>query len=303
MPQDLKQTVARLASAAGHASRPETAERRFLRWQDLETDVRRLAAQLPWPIAGIIGCPRSGLYVAARLAIAAGVQLWSGSRTAPPIPLGHGRRLADAGFQPAGPLVLIEDSTNTGQNLADCRRHCPPDTITAAVYANPTCKIRPDLVAHWLPLPHYFEWHYFGSKHAETTAFDLDGIFADDCPPPDDDDGPRYAAWLQSVQPRAYCRTYTAGAIVTARLARYRPETETWLTAHGIRYRSLIMGPWPTKAERSKADIARWKADQYLSLPALKLFIESSPSQARRIAAYSGRPVACASSGELWNSK
>lgn len=301
--QALQTTLERLR--AQHASPYESGYEglRFIRWPDFEADIRELWAKLPWPISGVIGCPRSGIYAAAKIAILSGVPLWAADRNGPPQPLGHGLRLEQARTRPAGPLILVEDSTNTGSGLQSCRSHCDPtaDLLTAVVYPNPDCPIRPDFVGHWLPLPHLFEWHYFGSSRATETAFDLDGVIAEDCPAESDDDGPRYAAWLNDVAPRSLPRTYPAGAIITARLEKYRHETEAWLARHGVQYRTLIMGPWESQRTRNRA--AEWKAEQYRQRPrtSINLFIESCPAQAAKIHQITNRPVACNQTGELWS--
>jgi orotate phosphoribosyltransferase len=274
----------------------------FLRWTQFEADVHLLFQQLPWPIGGIIGCPRSGMYAAAKLALLCGVPLWTAAKDGPPVPLCTGMRLELAkGTRPAGPLVLVEDSTNTAASLKAYARHCPPGTLTAVVYANPDAPIWPDFAARSLPLPHFFEWHYFGSRFAETTCFDMDGVICDDCPAADDDDGPAYAAWLARVAPRSLPRPYVVGAIVTARLQKYRPQTEAWLARYGVRYRELVMGPWATIAERRQHYSARrYKGAAYQRFPGFELFIESSPVQAAEIHQATGRPVACNQTGELW---
>jgi uncharacterized HAD superfamily protein len=243
------------------------------------------------------------MYAAAKLAILAGVPLWAASKTEPPRPLAHGLRLSNTGrkYPKAGPLVLVEDSINTGNSLWAYYKHCPPGTLTAVVYANPAHDRQPDFCAQPLPLPHFFEWHYFGSKFCERTAFDLDGVIAEDCPAQDDDDGPRYAHWMETVAPRSLPRTYAAGAIITARLEKYRPQTEAWLARHGVRYKELVMGPWPTKADRSREYSARrHKAFHFQRFPGFELFIESDAKQAAEIHAATRRPVICNQTGQLW---
>lgn len=298
----LQETAERLRQSAGIGPRGERQGIRFVRWTDFEQDILDLWRRLPWPISGIAGCPRSGMYAAAKLAILSGVPLWAADEAGPPKPVGHGQRLRMAKkAKPAGPLVVVEDSTFTGNNLRHAMKHCQPGTLSAVLYANPQAKIQPDIVGRWLPPPHFFEWHYFGSALASLTCFDLDGVLCDDCPPDVDDDGPRYAAWLAAVQPRSLPRTYQAGAVVTARLERWRPQTEEWLARHGVKFRELVMGPWKSKADRAKASIGRWKASQYERFPGFTMFVESNPRQAAEIhAAARQRRVACNQTGEVW---
>lgn len=241
------------------------------------------------------------MVAAAQLAVLAGVPLWSAVRRGQPVPLGHGGRLSHAGrVSKDGPLILVEDSTNTGYGLTQSLQLCPPGTLTAVVYANPACDVRPDFVGIWLPLPHLFEWHYPGSMFAQLTCWDMDGVLCEDCPAECDDDGPRYLDWLAAVPPRTLPRTYEALAIVTARLDRYRPQTVAWIAKHGVKYKKLIMGPWRTQADRHGKDIGRWKAEQYTAQQTAELFVESSHVQAATIHATSGKPVACNQTGQVW---
>lgn len=301
MPTTLQRQLSRLQQARRLDANNLLLPVRFVRWTDFESDVESLYRQLPWPISGVIGCPRSGMYAAAKIAILAGVPLWAAAKAGPPQPLGHGLRLAQAKQRRhVGPLVLIEDSTNTGTGLSSCKKHCPADVITAVCYANPHAPNKPDFAAHWLPLPHLFEWHYFGSRFAERTAFDMDGVLCQDCPTADDDDGPRYARWLRTAAPRSLPRTYEAGAIITARLEKYRTETETWLHSHGVKFRTLIMSHWESQAARRGQSLGKWKASQYEKFPGFELFLESDPQQAAEIHAATGRRTACNQTGEVW---
>jgi len=272
---------------------------RWIRWTDFDQDIESLWQILPAEISGVIGCPRSGFYAAAKLAIMAGVPLWTASKTGPPTPLGHGLRLEQAQTrQSCGPLLLVEDSTNTALSITSYLEHCPAGTLTAVVYANPDAPWQPDFCGVPLPLPHFFEWHFFGSRNMERTSTDLDGVLCDDCPPDLDDDGAGYLHWMRAVRPRLLPRTYAVGAIVTARLEQYREPTVEWLTRHGVKYSRLIMGSWKTQSDRK--DIARWKAQVYSGQPGHDVFIESSARQAAKIHDRTRRPVICNQTGEIW---
>lgn len=274
----------------------------YVTWQRFEADIGRLFRMLPWPIAGVIGCPRSGMYAASKLALLAGVPLWSAWRDRPPTLLGRGLRVHEAkGLNRAGPLVLVEDSVNRGSSLAQHLEHCPAGTISAAVYTNPRGQHKPDISAWALPMPHFFEWHLVGSSLASATLWDMDGVICDDCPADCDDDGPRYLDWMQTVAPKTLPRLYPVGAIVTARLQKYQPQTEAWLQRHGVLYNRLIMGPWPDiKTRRREYDPRRYKGGRYRHMPGAILFVESCPVQAKMIWEEVQRPVACNTTGQLW---
>ena len=274
----------------------------YVTWQRFEADIARLFRLLPWPIAGVIGCPRSGMFAAAKIALMAGVPLWSAWRDRPPVPLGRGLRVHEAkGLNRSGPLVLVEDSVNTGHSLAQHLEHCPEGTLSAAVYVNPKSQHKPDIAAWSLRMPHFFEWHLIGSNLASATLWDMDGVICEDCPPDCDDDGPRYLEWLETVAPKTLPRLYPVGAIVTARLAKYQAQTEAWLQRHGVLYNRLIMGPWPDlKTRRREYDPRRYKGGRYRQMPGAILFVESCPVQAKLIWEEVQRPVACNTTGQLW---
>lgn len=296
--ESLRTIIERLA--AHHSATPVRLNPlRWIRWTDFDRDIETLWQLLPAEISGVIGCPRSGMYAAAKLAIMAGRPLYKADKAGPPQHLGHGLRLEQAPvsyFQ--GPLLLVEDSTNTANSIRAYLKHCPPGTLTAVVYANPDNPWQPDFRALPLPLPHFFEWHFFGSRDIERTSIDMDGVLCEDCPPTLDDDGPGYADWLQHVRPRLLPRTYPVGAIVTARLEKYREQTVSWLAQHAVRYDRLIMGPWRKQSDRR--DIPSWKAQVYAGQPGHHVFIESCAAQAARIHEKTGRPVICNNTGEIW---
>lgn len=274
----------------------------YVTWQRFEQDIFRLWRMLPWPISGVIGCPRSGMFAASKIALLAGVPLWTAWKDRPPQALGRGMRVADAkGLNKAGPLVLIEDSVNTGHSLEAHLANCPEGTLSAAVYTNDRCQQRPDLSGWILPMPHFFEWHLVGSNLATATLWDMDGVICDDCPADCDDDGPKYAQWMDTVQPKTLPRLYPVGCIVTARLDKYRAQTEAWLKRHGVLYNRLIMGPWKDLATRHREyDPRRYKGGVYRKMPGAILFVESCPTQARMIWEEVQRPVACNTTGKLW---
>src|SRR5690606_15176720 len=116
--------------------------------------------------------------------------------------------------------------------------------IAAAVYVNPFARVKPDVWVRDLPWPHLLEWNLFNSVLSPSMAVDFDGILCHDCPPQDDDDGPRYARFLREVQPLYVMRKTVVQLIVTARLEKYRPQTLDWLARHGIAVKTLVMGPW-----------------------------------------------------------
>lgn len=272
---------------------------RILDETDLVRDSVALAGHIlrRWPnVDGIAGVPRSGMIAASVIATTLGVplyELYQGELRR----LGGGRRMRRQLSGPEGTnLVAVEDSINTGWSLNRAVGGVPDPRIIgrSAVYCTPTGTPHADVYSVLLPLPHYFTWHMFGSNilSRQPTGFDMDGIYCEDCPKEDDDDGERYLEWMRNVRP---FRIYTGGkatAIVTARLEKYRSETEQWLHRYDIEYGQLIMGPWSTIEERRRSSVADWKSSVCNQLR-LDLFVESSEGLAVRIAASAGIPVMC----------
>ena len=140
--------------------------------------------------------------------------------------------------------------------------------------------------------PRAFQWNILHHTDGPLYCMDMDGVLCRDPEKAQNDDGAAYDDFLRNAVARNIPTT-EIGWIVTARLEKYRPQTEEWLRAHGVRYRELIMHPAQTAAERqSRGDHAAFKADAYRRVGAL-LFIESDADQAREISAIAKMPVFC----------
>jgi hypothetical protein len=193
-------------------------------------------------------------------------------------------------------VVVVEDSINSGWSINQAVGSGSIQQILgkAAVYCTPTGIPHCDVFGVELPLPHYFTWHMFGSNLLckYPTGFDMDGLFCLDARPEQDDDGEKYQDFLNNVRPLYLYKGGACGAIITARIEKYRPQTEAWLRRYGVQYRTLVMGPWESKRERSQHSIAEWKGDRCRDLK-LQLYVESDGRQAPRIATQAGIPVMC----------
>lgn len=271
----------------------------WLREEDLASGCRRLASLLPWPVRGVAGVPRSGLIAASHLATMLSVPLYEITAAAGLRLCGHGRRLAG---QPShrGPMVIVDDSVNTGTAIAEVRRAAPAGSIFAAVFVNPVSRRTVDYYAQLHDMPHFFAWHFPGSSLVCAGAWDMDGVICEDCPPGVDDDGPRYARFLAEAKPLLVPRPHRIPLIVTARLAKYRPQTETWLRRYGVKCDRLVMGHWDTLADRRRHYCAAQHKGEAFRLSSLAYFLESCPTQARQIAAHSGKLTICPTTGEVF---
>ena len=137
-----------------------------------------------------------------------------------------------------------------------------------------------------------FEWNAFHHPQICNSCFDLDGILCVDPTNHENDDGPRYLEFLRSARP-LIVPTQRIGHIVSARLEKYRAQTEQWLKDHDIAYGQLHLIDLPSAAERQRlGSHSSHKAKIYRDTNAI-LFYESDIKQAREIAHLSGKPVLC----------
>ncbi|GMG83177.1 phosphoribosyltransferase family protein [Paralimibaculum aggregatum] len=205
-----------------------------------------------------------------------------------------GRRIAD--LATVRRVLLVDDSVTSGQSIAAAKARVAaarPDLepLVLAVIASPPARAFVDIHFDVCPMPRIFEWNLFNSWVCAEGCFDLDGIFCRDPSGAENDDGPRYRAFLRDVAPLRR-PGQPLRRIVTARLGTYRAETEAWLARHGIAYERLDMLEDTTAEERREGRMhAPFKARIYASDPVTRLFVESDPEQAAEIARLSGKPV------------
>ncbi len=197
--------------------------------------------------------------------------------------------LLDPGAAPEGAVLLVDDVCLTGATMTAARDRLAehrPDLVVhrLAVFCRSGSETAVDLSLAPAPADPVFEWSLFRTPVVARAMFDLDGIFCGDCPAEDDDDGARYRRFLETAAPQAVPRG-PVHSIVTARLEKYRPETEAWLARHGIAYGRLVMLDLASDAERRRTrPQGRFKAAAYAADTGAALFVESETWQAREIA-------------------
>lgn len=293
----------RMGTESCPLSRWGTAAPRWVSNADRAYATLQLAAMLPANVTAVAGVSRSGLSSAMQIAELLHLHPFAVSLRGDLQSLPHGARFEQR-RPDTGLLVVVDDTVASGQSLEVLRRHADRlvrPAIYAVTYASPQAAHLVDLYAESLSLPHYLEWNFFNSVYLPSTALDLDGVLCRDCRPEEDDDGPAYARFLATAEPLYLPRRDPVPLIVTARLEKYRPETEAWLARWGVRYQRLVMGPWTTLSQRRKEYSAAGYKGRVFAASGLSIFVESCPIQSREIAAVlPGRTVICPATGEVY---
>lgn len=281
----------------------ESAEPRW-RWissQQFTADCLLLAERLPWPIRGVAGIPRSGTIVAANIACRLNVPLYAATidRGLILLPSVRAYNLQEPEFT-QGPLVVVDDDTWSGRTMQDVIKGITGEVVTAACYSK-IGNWQPDIVIRrW--------WSTWVCEHRFCAApwfiaeagWDFDGIFCADCPPEDDDDGPRYLNHLQNSRRLWVPSPHEIPLVATARMEKYRGESEAWLARNGAKAKAWAMGQWPSLRERTWEGVVRLKAEAF-ARSGLAFFVESCPHQAEAIAREVPRPVFCPPVGRIFN--
>jgi len=269
---------------------------RFVRSSQFQTDILNLIAKIPPDVTAIAGVARSGLSAATMLSMYMHLPMVTIRQTmGDVVQTGNGWRLG--GSKHVNPktekVLVVDDTVMTGNSLKAIKPLIDREfgnAVYAAVYVNPKAVLKPDIWSVDLPWPHILEWNVFNSILSPSSAMDFDGILCHDCPPGSDDDGPKYLEFIRNAQPLYTPRRCPIPLIVTARIEKYRAETEDWLRRHGIAWHRLVMHPAATLAERRRDNIAAFKARYYAewaakhrATPGPHLFFESEDHQAREI--------------------
>lgn len=269
---------------------------RFVRSSQFQQDILNLVAKIPPDVTAIAGVARSGLSAATMLSMYLHLPMVTIRQTMNDvIQTGNGWRLG--GSKHVNPrtekILVVDDTVMTGNSLKAIKPLIDREfgnAVYAAIYVNPKATRKPDIWSVDLPWPHILEWNVFNSILSPSSAMDFDGILCHDCPPGSDDDGPKYLEFIRNAKPLYTPRRCPIPLIVTARIEKYRADTEDWLRRHGIAWHRLVMHPAATLAERRRDNIAAFKARHYAewaakhrATPGPHIFFESEDQQAREI--------------------
>lgn len=295
----------RPVSRVGNAFRYTGGQVRFITSAQFQQDIKVLVGKIPPDVTAIAGVARSGLSAATMISMYLHLPMITIRQTLNDIvPTGNGWRLGGSRHvDPQGKILVVDDTVMTGNSLkaiAPLVERELGNAVYAAVYVNPLANRKPDIWAADLGWPHLLEWNLFNSILSPSLAVDFDGVLCHDCTSGADDDGPRYLDFIRNAKPLYTPRRCPIPLIVTARIERYRAETEEWLRRHGIAWHRLVMHPAATLRERQHDDIPAFKARHYSEwarkhrpAPGPIIFCESDDWQARRIAQLSSLMTIC----------
>ena len=208
-------------------------------------------------------------------------------------------------------ILVIDDSIlsgNASKRTKDLIKNFGLDKkynikYMAIYYKDDSYKRFIDLALEKVPSPRIFQWNYLNHAFLQDAAFDIDGVLCVDPSKEENDDGEKYKTFLLNARP-LFIPKYKIPYIITSRLKKYENETKAWLAKHNVQYDNLIMLSNYTALERKRLNLhAKFKAEQYLKLTDIRLFIESNRQQAQEISLLTKKLCFCATTDELFGKR
>jgi uncharacterized HAD superfamily protein/hypoxanthine phosphoribosyltransferase len=279
----------------------------FITYNQLNNDICKSLDKLPIDIDLVVGIPRSGMLVAAIIALYRNIPftdidtLLSGKFYCTGSTRTNKRWIQS--LHEAKHLLIVDDSISTGEAMNKAREKINLMDLKCkktycAVYALPTNVFSVDIFFKICNHPRMFEWnymHYWGLKHA---CVDIDGVLCKDPHFFQNDDSKKYENFLMNATPKII-PTQPIGYLVTCRLEKYRGITESWLRNHGVEYDNLIMLDAPDAATRLRDfKPGEFKGKIFKDTDCF-IFIESSYEEAVEICNIAKKPVFCIDNNQL----
>jgi len=281
----------------------------YVSYDEFVKDIRDFGNKIRGKYEAVCGIPRSGTLAASVLACHLHLPLMN----------------IHQAFDTQMKVLVLDDSLYMGRAMLRTKgffgadQGYSPHVSFGVVYGSPMTDGRNDLVTEIhkvIPMPRYFAWNLFHHPDLTRAALDIDGVLCHEPERPahaTDDDTHHEGAWHADEEIGSWYEDFVinakplylpnkpVGCLITNRLHKFRQHTIRWMHKHDVRYDGLVMSMYNTADERRKAgDYGKYKG-QFLSGSDLDFMIESSDSQARRIAEVSGKPVICTDTQKAYN--
>jgi uncharacterized HAD superfamily protein/adenine/guanine phosphoribosyltransferase-like PRPP-binding protein len=266
---------------------------------DLNDLIAARIRHIPSGIDLVVGIPRSGLLAANMVALTFNLPLADLDGYCEGRTLGAGwtRRRETFGRSDIArrTVLIVDDSIMSGKSMREAKEriaalHNGDEHIYCAIFGEHDQHPDADLILDAIPKPRLFQWNLMHHDLLAACCLDIDGVLCADPLAEENDDSDAYRQFLLTTPPFLH-PTRPVGHLVTSRLEKYRPETETWLKRAGIEYGKLWMLDLPNAKERRRQGAhGSFKASVYGKVSAA-LFIESETAQAQEIARLSEKPV------------
>lgn len=281
----------------------------FKTFQSLASTIRQNIYKLPTNIDLIVGVPRSGMIPAYIIGLFLNKPVCSLPELLNDILPSNGQRVLDTDGK-YKKILVVDDSVASGKAMHKTKellanKFSPNEKefMFAAVYTTDESSKLVDYALETVEHPRLFQWNYLNHAIAAKCCFDFDGVLCVDPTAEQNDDGFEYLKFLSSAKP-LFIPRYEIHSIVTSRLEKYRPQTESWLAAHNVKYKNLFMLNVNSAEERRRLKChAAYKASIYKKMKDAICFIESDPLQAQEIARLSGKQCICVSTDEFFEGK
>jgi len=266
-------------------------------YSNLSIDILNGIHKVPVSIQLVVGIPRSGMVPAYMI----GAQL-----NLPVISLDEylsgnygsiGERLTRIDLKSITEILVVDDSIYSGKAITKAKdrlneKNFKGQYYFCAIYSATKNNLLLDFYFNYLPQPRVFQWNYKNHFIATKSCYDIDGVLCVDPTDNENDDGANYRQFISSTKP-LFIPNYKISCLVTSRLEKYRPETESWLYKHDVNYEELIMLDLPSAKKRRELKIhAKFKAEVF-SNRSEEYFVESNWEQAKVIFKLTNKPVFC----------
>lgn len=276
---------------------------------DMNDAIVRNIHRLPKDIDLVVGIPRSGLLAANLFCLVTNIPLTDLDSFLEGRIFSSGnsskrRSALDMNLTQMRRILVLDDSIRSGKAMRAARKRMNDAGLTSskiifsAIFGTQKEHPETDFVFEVVPDPRVFQWNLMHHIILKNSCVDIDGVLCIDPTKDENDDGTSYQKFLAEAL-TLHVPTQRIGTLVTSRLEKYRAQTEDWLSRNNIQYEKLIMLDLPSKAERQRLGVhGTFKGEIYKSSDA-RLFIESEPAQAEKIAEISGKPVFCVETQQM----